>query len=246
MRRNGFTLIELLVVVAIIALLIAILLPSLEAAREQSRRVVCGMNIRQHITLALTEATANHGKLPDWHNDYTERWGTNWSFANSRWPHTVDVDARDYLVETLKAPRDIFYCPSNNDRWWNRDDFWSHQGGEASVFGYAYFAAAPNAYDHWKFLQPDGSYASAPGNKVPFAVNLTDQPMYDVIWTDVNRQVDTTHGWYRFDIARGSNHFDEQGNDPVGTNNGYLDGHVEWVNFAQMNPEVRNGWKFWF
>ncbi|MBI1367422.1 MAG: prepilin-type N-terminal cleavage/methylation domain-containing protein [Planctomycetes bacterium] len=45
--RTGFTLIELLVVVSIIAMLIAILLPSMAAARETARRVACGSNLHQ-------------------------------------------------------------------------------------------------------------------------------------------------------------------------------------------------------
>ncbi len=63
-HRNGFTLIELLVVVAIIALLMAILLPSLAKAREQARGVKCGVQVRTLATLFNLYATEENGWLP--------------------------------------------------------------------------------------------------------------------------------------------------------------------------------------
>lgn len=70
----GFTLIEVLVVVSIIALLIAILLPSLGRARAQARMVSCQSNIRQLMTAFLVYSTEYKGRLPGASKDPNADW----------------------------------------------------------------------------------------------------------------------------------------------------------------------------
>lgn len=69
----AFTLIELLVVVAIIALLISILLPSLHTARAQGRQAKCQSNARQIALGWLTYAAEHNDTLPAGTNDYYNR-----------------------------------------------------------------------------------------------------------------------------------------------------------------------------
>jgi len=144
-RRIGFTLIELLVVVAILALLISLLLPSMATARERAKRAVCaGSNMRGFIQCMAVYAADYDDHLPDPGN-----WTGMWNQTVIRDPnhnragdvcdsvafnlHWIHPGFRQMMMDQYQLERDYFYCPSNPDL--NTDHVWNATDGGAGGDG---------------------------------------------------------------------------------------------------------------
>ncbi|QNN20803.1 DUF1559 domain-containing protein [Planctomycetales bacterium ZRK34] len=117
MRRNAFTLIELLVVVSIIALLIAILLPSLQQAREVAKRVACGAQQHQ-----ISLGAIAYGMDYQQHFPYQPADGGTYPTGNLHWiaaEPATNINSRPNWIYSIKpyladAPGGsrLWQCPS--------------------------------------------------------------------------------------------------------------------------------------
>ena len=101
-ERKGFTLIELLVVIAIIALLMAILVPALNAAREHGKRAVCLSNLGQLTVAWIMYADDSQGKLC-----------TAWVGRQDNWVNVVAKNSSE--AQQIKAMKSGVLFPYVNN-----------------------------------------------------------------------------------------------------------------------------------
>ncbi len=247
--KTAFTLIEVLVVVAIIALLVSILLPSLARAREQSRMAICKANMKQILTAQMLYV-AEARKLPAtqyvfyyWNVPYTRDMNlkhTNWmwegatGYTSRKEPHFLeDVPQRGTIFRYTRDAK-LYVCPSDHEG--EPTDTPMGGGGNGRL------SYAMNAYVGFK--SPDHMSRPAQSFKIyksrtdpsPKIVNtrMTWSParmpllVEEHPYTNINRNWEGNFNVVDQIVAR---HAAFAGGEMARSNIGYIDTHVESPNY---------------
>jgi len=237
-KRQAFTLVELLVVVAIIALLISILLPSLAKARRNSKEIVCGADLRSLVQITVTYAHSNNGKFMDMARDMNTGQTHNQPYwAMGYW--------REYLAEDYNVQRSMYYSPDNQS--WNADDhyYWTNKKPTAKhmVMGRYYFGST-SAVNIQSFAN-NLLTVSASQKKPPiFPTTMNHKKVvWDYLWTDFARQWPSNLGskdWYKSSNDRwGANHVYDS-DDPEAFHVANVDGSVNRKPGNELQLQIIN------
>jgi prepilin-type N-terminal cleavage/methylation domain-containing protein/prepilin-type processing-associated H-X9-DG protein len=236
-RTPGFTLIELLVVIAIIAILAAMLLPALSAAKDKAIRIKSMSNVKQLVTSTFVYAGENKDKCP--------------VLGGGAWAWDVPIPVRDSMLSS-GCTRPIFYDPGYPEQ--NIDGAWNYFGLTVAGYSFAWNGTDGLNPTNWnasiipgpiKVTGPIPFYPAPPASERPLIAcvvmsaagqnDASQRNSGNYKWTNITGGLGNPTGGGLFQHR--TSHL-KRGNVPRGGNVGMLDGHVEWRPFLQMLPRT--------
>lgn len=175
--RKAFTLVELLVVISIIALLLAVLMPSLGRARKQAQKVICMTHMKQVTLGIMVYSVDNKNYVPNGFRGegYPLTDYALWDINNG-WVGIGKLYEYKYLPD-----HKVFYCPTTQSTMrkglpFSMEYEWNDKNGGSLICGTLYHRGAfdwkldsPEKAKYTHINNPNASYAFIPGKR-PYAM----------------------------------------------------------------------------